>query len=119
MTDTTENDYVMAIYQHAAELLDSGKSPEDVVANLVEQGLDAESANTVLNSIIEGRLEHKNAQAKKNILYGSLWALGGTLVTLATLSAAKGGGSYVVAWGAIVLGAVQLLQGLFQYKKTS
>ena len=50
--------------------------------------------------------------ARKRIITGTLWLLGGLLVTGVTYSAAKSGGTYVLAWGAIAFGAVQLFQGL-------
>jgi uncharacterized membrane protein YebE (DUF533 family) len=51
----------------------------------------------------------------KNIGLGLLWLLGGGFFTLITFSAASGGGTYVVAVGAIVGGALQFLVGLVQY----
>lgn len=53
----------------------------------------------------------------KNVIFGALWCIGGIVVTAATYQAAAnspGGGSYVVAWGAIVFGGVQFLRGLAQ-----
>jgi hypothetical protein len=53
--------------------------------------------------------------ANKNMLVGGLWCLGGILVTAATYGAASNnpnGGSYVVAWGAIIFGAMQFFRGL-------
>src|SRR6266568_3680819 len=53
-------------------------------------------------------------RAKHNILMGamaklfwraSLWRLGGIIVTAATYGAARPGGSYIIAWGAILFGA--------------
>jgi hypothetical protein len=55
-----------------------------------------------------------NEQAKKNMLYGALWCIGGIVVTAATYSSAEGGGRYVVAWGAIIFGAIQFFRGLAQ-----
>jgi hypothetical protein len=52
------------------------------------------------------------AAANKNMLVGGLWCAGGILVTALTYSAASGGGSYVVAWGAIVFGGIQFFRGL-------
>ena len=46
------------------------------------------------------------------MLYGGLWCGGGILVTVVTYCAASGGGTYVVAWGAIVFGAIRFFQGL-------
>jgi hypothetical protein len=42
-------------------------------------------------------------------------AVAGGLITLATYSAASGGGIYVVTWGALVFGGDQFLKGLYQY----
>jgi hypothetical protein len=52
--------------------------------------------------------------AEKRMLYGALWCIGGILTTGATYVAASGpgGGRYVVAWGAIVFGAIQFFRGL-------
>ncbi|WP_020471308.1 hypothetical protein [Zavarzinella formosa] len=48
------------------------------------------------------------------MLYGALWCGGGIIVTLGTLAMAAGGGSYVVAWGAIIFGAIQFFRGMSQ-----
>src|SRR5258705_8440026 len=51
---------------------------------------------------------------EKRILYGALWCAGGVLVTIITYISAleRGGGTYIIAWGAILFGAFQLLRGL-------
>ncbi len=55
------------------------------------------------------------AVGKKNMLFGGLWCVGGTVVTVATYAAASsGGGSYFVAWGGIVFGGIQFFKGLYQ-----
>ena len=37
------------------------------------------------------------------------------IVTVATLEAASSGRTYIIAWGAILYGVVQLIQGIYQY----
>jgi hypothetical protein len=50
--------------------------------------------------------------ASRDMLIGGLWCIGGTLVTLLTYKAAsEGGGTYFVAWGAILFGGLQFLRG--------
>ncbi len=61
-----------------------------------------------------GRSAARDA-ASKNMLIGGLWCGGGLIVTIATYSAASGGGSYVVAWGAILFGGIQFMRGLGGY----
>lgn len=51
-------------------------------------------------------------QAEKTMFWGAVWCIGGILVTAATYSAASDGGTYVIAWGAIVFGAIQFFSGL-------
>jgi len=62
--------------------------------------------------------EVTKAVGRKNMLVGGLWCAGGTVVTVGTYSmVASGGGSYFVAWGAILFGGFQFLKGLFQFMK--
>jgi hypothetical protein len=54
-----------------------------------------------------------HAAANRNMLVGGLVCIGGILVTVLTYSiASSAGGSYFVAWGAIVFGAIQFFRGL-------
>ena len=56
--------------------------------------------------------------AGKNILFGALWLVGGFIVTAATYEMARNGGSYVLAWGAMLGGGLQLLCGIIQAAKS-
>jgi hypothetical protein len=61
--------------------------------------------------------EAKRKNASKDLVVGGLWFLGGIIVTVVTYSAASsGGGTYVVAYGAIIFGAVQFVRGLMRLK---
>lgn len=49
------------------------------------------------------------------MFHGAIWCIGGILVTFVTYAAAAnspGGGTYIVAWGAIIFGARRFFQGL-------
>jgi hypothetical protein len=53
--------------------------------------------------------------AKKDLLVGGLWCVGGTAVTVATYSAASGtGGTFLICWGAILVGGIQMLRGVYR-----
>jgi hypothetical protein len=54
----------------------------------------------------------RRAKANRDMLVGGLWCVGGIIVTVVTLAAASGGGTYVVAWGAIIFGGIQFFRGL-------
>jgi hypothetical protein len=45
------------------------------------------------------------------MLHGAMWCVGGLVVTGITFAMASGGGIYVVAYGAIIFGAIQFLKG--------
>jgi len=59
--------------------------------------------------------EKTKALAKKSLISGAMWLIGGTVVTIVTYSGTSNGGSYIIAWGAILYGAVQLIIGFYQY----
>ena len=103
-----------AVYAFAAEKMRNGASPPQITEALVQKGLDRRLASTVVANLSQMRSRAIRDAAKKNMLYGGLWCVGGTAVTIGTYSAASGGGSYVVAWGAIVFGAIQFFRGVTQ-----
>src|SRR5579884_2844128 len=121
MTDTpaaepTTEQVVEAVYRYAAQQLHAGVAPATVEKALVEQGLSAEAAGIVVQNTRDALANAKSSAGQKNMLYGALWCIGGIVVTVGTYGAAasSGGGSYVVAWGAIIFGAVQFFRGLAQ-----
>jgi hypothetical protein len=48
----------------------------------------------------------------RKMFIGALWAIGGTIATLASYDSAKGGGRYFIFWGAILFGVIDFLRGL-------
>lgn len=112
--EPTQDEMVEAIYAFASEQMNNGVPDRDIRANLEDQGLDADSAEAVVANLGRMRKEANQEAGRKNMMYGLLWCVGGALITAVTYSAAANGGTYVVTWGAIVFGAIQFFQGLFQ-----
>jgi hypothetical protein len=57
----------------------------------------------------------RSQQASRDVQFGGLWLAGGFLVTLVTYSLAASnprGGSFIVAYGAMIYGAFRLMRGL-------
>jgi hypothetical protein len=53
---------------------------------------------------------------QKNMLYGALWCVGGIAVTAGTYAiASSGGGTYFIAWGAVLFGGIKFFKGLYQF----
>lgn len=104
---------VKKLYEYAAQLMvKEKKSPEEVKANLIEIGVDSESADTIISNLQAQISAVKKERANKDMIFGALWCIGGIIVTAVTYQAASGGGTYVVAWGAIIFGAVQFIKGV-------
>lgn len=111
--EPSEEQVIRAVYERAASLIKAGKSREQVNADLRSRGLNEQSAAIIVDNIFNLR---KKA-GKKNMLFGALWCIGGILVTAWTYGVAasrSSGGHYIVAWGAIVFGAIQFFRGLAQ-----
>lgn len=111
--EPSEQQILQAVYAFAAKQMKSGSSPQQVQARLVEEGLDQDSAAIVVSNLVDVR----SKAGRKNMLQGALWCLGGIVVTAATYSAASAGGTYMVAWGAIIFGAIQFFRGVGQARE--
>ena len=113
MSETEQQEVVNQIYDYAANLLiNENYTSYEAKQALIDQGLDEETAAIVIRKLEEdiGAVKQKNAN--KDMLYGALWCIGGIIVTVASYSAASGGGTYIVTWGAILFGAIQFFKGL-------
>lgn len=119
------------ISAHASNLLaNENKSPAEVKAALMESGLDENNSSTIVENLVlnqpqsellnesqdkafkemlnEFNGESNNDAAKKDMLYGALWCVGGTILTIAEIG--------YVFWGAIIFGGYQFLKGAFSLK---
>lgn len=115
--------------QFVAGELAEGKSKNKVIKQLVKQGIPEVSATQLVYEIEQMINQYKQSSEGRRVLaskyarhmlYGILWALGGTIVTGVTFVAAASspsGGRYIVAYGAIVFGIVDFFRGLFGWFK--
>ncbi len=104
-------DAVRAIYNYAGSLMKANLKDDVIHNKLVEKGLNAEAANVVIRNLRQAK--HKVAQ--RDMLIGAGFCIVGLIITIATYAAAassRSGGTYVVAWGAIIFGALQFFRGL-------
>ncbi|MFO1066789.1 MAG: hypothetical protein U0892_23265 [Pirellulales bacterium] len=114
-TPSTEQQLTDEAYSFAADQLVAGRSPAQVKSALIERGLDSASADVVVDGLVGAQRSSQNSAAIRNIVIGGLFCVGGTVITIATYSAAtQGGGRYMVCWGAIVYGFIQFIRGIGQ-----
>lgn len=101
----TQDQLTNRIYAHAANLLVHEKqSGSEVASALMNEGLDEESASVVVSNLQAGIAKARKSRANKDMLYGALWCVGGTALTLANIG--------FIFWGAIVFGAIQFFKGV-------
>lgn len=84
---------------------------------LIDQGMPVDAAEAVVNNVENNILKQLKSRAVKDVVFGLLWTVGGTVVTVVTYAGASGGGRYVVAYGAIIFGAIQFIKGLINLAK--
>ena len=95
---------VNQVYEYAANLLfEQNKSTDEVKQMLHNEGLDLESASVVVENLEKQIKDAKKERANKDMLYGALWCIGGTVATMADFG--------YIFWGAIVFGAFQFIKG--------
>ncbi len=103
-------------YHIATDQLNQGVTPAQVELSLTERGLDAQAAAVVVGTLKQAKVQADVMNARKNMVAGGAWCLGGVLVTSLSylLASSGGGGVYVIAWGAIIFGAIQFVRGLIR-----
>jgi hypothetical protein len=100
------------LYTLATDLLvHEDKETEEVKSILVEKGLSDVAAHTILQNVQDDINKAKKDDARKDMLYGALWCVGGTVATLTNMR--------FVFWGFILFGSVQFIKGLINYFKIS
>jgi hypothetical protein len=105
-TDVNQQQAVTDLYNFAANLLVNEKKKSDEVKNaLKERGLSEDAAYTILRHVEDEIKIAKRNAAGKDMLYGALWCIGGTVATIANVG--------FIFWGAILFGGIQFLKGLY------
>jgi hypothetical protein len=100
-----------------ARRLAGGANPDHIVASMVEQGYTRDEAAGIVGHV---NIQYRQAMAKagrKRILIGFLWAAGGGAVTAFTYLSSTNGGTYVVAWGAMIFGVYDMIRGLIVWMR--
>jgi hypothetical protein len=100
--------------QTIATAIGRGKSRKEVVKALVNSGINAVEAESMVNYAVSTHKAEIRKGAVKQLGVGLLMVVVGVVITAATYSMASNGGIYVVAYGPIIFGAISVLRGLFR-----
>jgi hypothetical protein len=107
-TGTDQQQAVQDLYNLTANLILSEKKNTEQAKNaLVERGLSEDAAYTIVRNVEDELKKAKKGQAGKDILYGTLWCVGGIIATVSNIG--------FIFWGAILFGGIQLIKGAVNY----
>lgn len=87
------------------------KLPSQVKKELVEKGASPQTAETIVEGFIEEYNKKKKRGGQREMLFGALWCVGGTVVTVMSTG-------MVIAWGAIIFGGIQFVRGIMATQDT-
>lgn len=111
-----------------AEALMQGVKQDIIINELVKKNMTREEATQLVKKFKLTVEEYKKtpegrskmaAKYARHMIFGLLWAIAGTVITVWTYQAASDGGVYVVAWGAILFGIIDFFTGLLGWLKYS
>lgn len=95
-------------YEYAADLMvNAGRDSYEIQTRLVRKGLDEETAAYVVTDLTTQIREANREAGQKDMLYGTLWCVGGLVATFANIG--------YIFWGAIVFGGIQFVRGYRRY----
>lgn len=104
------NQHDKTIYQALAIQLfiDQGKNKTEVQRTLISKGMPEMDAKLLCDKLDDQINSAKRERAQKDMIYGALWCVGGTVATMAHIG--------FIFWGAIVFGGIQFFKGLINYQ---
>lgn len=122
MANSAEN--FAALLDFVKTKLDAGRSKEQIIKDLVKKKANEPDANKAVtlavdylaNNPLESKTllrAYKAGKGKGRLLEGGIYLLIGLGITGFTYYSARSGGTYVLAWGAILVGALRILEGFF------
>ena len=121
MSQTSPEQASQRTLNYVADMIQRGHSRVQIVKELESKGLQRNEAHTlyeiVTNAQADAQRSDEREEAIKKMAWGAFIFIVGVLVTVGTYNAvAKTGGSYTVAYGAILVGGFRFLQGFYDYQ---
>jgi hypothetical protein len=112
-----------AAYGIAAERTKQGASDAQVLDELADGGIDPSSGRVIVANV-RARVDrtpsprHARRWARRNMLIGGITfaiGLGLTIASYQLMADSPRGGGFTLFWGAMLVGAAQLILGILQY----
>jgi hypothetical protein len=114
------------VLAYVDECLAHGSPPADIRTQLIALGYSTEDAKLLVMAAQSRRgpisasgpvwgPDDARAAGKRNMIIGGIVCALGLIVTCGSMAASSGsGGGVIIAWGAIVFGAIQFFRGAAQ-----
>lgn len=109
--EQSTQDAMQTLFNFAAEKMVAGQSNGQVIQDLIEIGVEREMAENIVNELDKVRRDANRKEGYKSMALGALIGIIGLVITIATMA---GGGGGIIAYGAIIVGAIQFFRGVYQ-----
>jgi hypothetical protein len=109
--EAASGEFINALWNYAFDEKRNGTSNEEIKQGLIEKGLDEQTSSLIINSLESKAKEILDAH-DTDMLRGALTCAAGLIITIWTYNSALNGGTYIVAWGAIIFGAIRFFRGV-------
>ena len=108
--DHASNEFIRSIWNQAFDSKKDGVTDQQIHKELMAKGLDDEHASLIVNTLESKAKENLDAHDTE-MLTGGLTFAAGVIITVWTISSSLNG-FYIVAWGAIIFGAIRFYKGV-------
>jgi len=109
--ENVSTEFTKTLWNYALDEKKEGKSDLEIIKGLQGKGLDEAHSILFIKS-----LEHKATELLKahdtEMITGGIICVLGTVITFWTMTVAQNGEYYVIAWGAIIFGAIRFFKGM-------
>lgn len=99
------------------DLISKGYEDNEISVLLNKQEYSSSEISEALSKVETLRVKYAYKKAKHQLIQGIVLAILGVAITLGTYIYAKGGGVYMITWGAILYGLYQFHQGFEALEK--
>jgi hypothetical protein len=108
----TNHDLEFAAYL----LLNDRLSPERTKQVLIQDGIAEDRAHEIVDHLDAHITQYTRERSRKDLLYGSLWCMGGVLFSVISYQTGSFGNAwYLIPFCAILMGSLQFIKGLLRF----
>ncbi len=108
--------FYSSIWSYVLDEKYAGNSNETIREAIIEKGVDEDNAREIILTM-ESKASALMKAHENDMLAGGLVFFTGAALTAATWASAIHGGTYIIAWGAIVFGAIRFFRGFSNKEK--